>query len=455
MRARRASLDTLAAVHERDAYANLVLPGMLRARGITGPDAARATDLTYGTLRGLGTYDRIIDACASRPLPQIDARVLAALRLGTHQLLAGRVPPHAAVSTTVDLVRHDSGAGAARFANAVLRAVAERDIDGWVDVLVGAKGQAGTDERERLALRHLHPRWIVDALADSLGSEQSRLEHVLAADNVAPTVTLVALPDRSSVAELVEAGAAPCRWASTAATAPPGDPRDIRAVREGRARVQDEGSQLVTQALLAADIAVPDDTWLDMCAGPGGKTALLAAIAAQRGVGVLSAELHGHRAGLVAEAVSRAGLGGVADVVRADSTRPPWASGSFSRVLLDAPCTGLGALRRRPEARWRRSPADLERLVPLQRALLHAALDSAAIGGAVGYVTCSPHLAETVEIVEAVLRERADVGVEDAAALLDIGGAARGPYVQLWGDVHGTDAMFLAVLRRTGRAGTA
>lgn len=450
MRARRVALDTLAAVAERDAYANLVLPGLLRSRGLSGVEAARATDLAYGTLRGLGTYDRVIDACATRGLSSIDPPVLDALRMGTYQLLTRRTPPHAAVSTTVDLVRQRSGAGASRFANAVLRQVAERDLDGWVDAILGPVA----DERDRLALRHLHPRWIVDALATSLAGDVDRLPAVLAAHNDPPKVCLAALPGRCSVDELVEHGATRGPWAHTAATAGPGDPHDLPPVAQGRARVQDEGSQLVALALTTADVGTDEQAWLDMCAGPGGKAALLAAVAAQRRARVLAADVHCHRAGLVRAALAAAGLSAAAHVVMADGTQPAWRPGVFDRVLLDAPCTGLGALRRRPEARWRRSPDDLDQLVPLQRRLLDAALDSVRVGGVVGYATCSPHHDETVGVVESVLAGRRDVVVEDAPALLaHVPGASRGRFVQLWGDLHRTDAMFLAVLRRTPTLG--
>lgn len=451
MRARRAALDTLTAVAERDAYANLVLPGLLRSRGLTGAEAARATDLAYGTLRGLGTYDRVIDACSTRPVTSIDPPVLDALRMGAYQLLTRRTPAHAAVSTTVDLVRQRSGAGASRFANAVLRQIAERDLDEWVGAILGADA----DERERLALLHLHPRWVVDAFAEALGDDIGRLPDVLAADNEPPRPCLAALPGRCSIDELVDHGAQPARWARTAAVAASGDPGGVPAVAQGRARVQDEGSQLVTLALAGAHVEGSGQRgWLDMCAGPGGKAGLLAAIAAQHGVGVLAADVHRHRAGLVATALRRAGLSHAAAVVQADGTRPPWRPGAFEKVLLDAPCTGLGALRRRPEARWRRSPDDLDRLVPLQRALLGAALDSVQVGGVVAYVTCSPHPAETGAVVEAVLAGRDDVVVEDApAALGPVPGAARGRFVQLWPDLHATDAMFLALLRRTPTLG--
>lgn len=458
MRARRTAWDALRAIHRRDAYANLVLPSLLRARGLTRAEAARVTDLTYGTLRGLGTYDRIIDACTSRPLSAVDDDLLDALRLGTHQLLSGRVPAHAAVATTVDLVRDRSGPRAGGFVNAVLRHVADADLDGWADRLA----PRSSDDREYLAFRMLHPRWVVDAFSEALeqmngpgtpearlaGSQRDRLAGVLDADNRPAKVTLAAVPGRGTVAELVASGASPGLLTRTAATLPAGDPADVPAVAAGRARVQDEGSQLVAALLVDAPVTGDDSRWADVCAGPGGKTVLLGGWARERDARVVAAERHGHRAVLTHAAARQAGLSTVG-VVQADSRVPPWPDARFSRVLLDAPCTGLGALRRRPEARWRRRPADLDRLVPLQTALLRQALDSTRAGGVVGYVTCSPHPAETVGVVQAVLAERGDVHLEDAPALAaGVADAARGPFLQLWPDRHGTDAMFLALLRR-------
>lgn len=447
MRARRAALDALRAVQRRDAYANLVLPRLLRSRGLTGQDAARATDLTYGTLRALGTFDAILAACADRPLTAIDPDVLDALRLGTYQLLATRVPPHAAVSTTVDLVRSRRGAGAARFANAVLRHVADTDLAGWVDRLAP---KATNDPVGHLAFAHQHPPWVVRAFADALGEHQDRLGDVLAADNAAPEVTLAALPGLCTVDELVRAGGRAGRWTPTAAVLAGGDPGAVPAVAAGRAHVQDEGSQLVTWLTATASVTGDEQRWLDMCAGPGGKASLLAGLARTRGTHLLAGELHAHRARLVVRAARHAALEPHVAVVQADATTRPWRAASFDRVLLDAPCTGLGALRRRPEARWRRSTEDLRTLVPLQRALLRAALDSVRPGGVVGYVTCSPHPEETEGVLRVVLGEREQIEVIDAPALAwQVPGARRGPYLQLWPDLHGTDAMFLALLRRT------
>ncbi len=442
--ARRAAYDVLRAVRVDDAYANLALPVALRAHSLSGRDAAFATELASGTLRWRGTYDAVLTACVDRPLGRLQARVLDCLRLGVHQLLGMRVPPHAAISTTVDLVRGTAGAPPAGLANAVLRRVAAHDLDGWVARLAPP---AEVDPVGHAALAHGHPPWVVERLAEALaaGGSADELDRLLAADNAAPRVVLVARPGQS---ERTELPGRPTSYSPYGAVLAGGDPAAISAVAEGRAGVQDEGSQLVALALARAEVLGRDERWLDLCAGPGGKAALLAGVGAERGARLLAVERQPHRAALVRRAIAGAEN---ATVVVADGRRPPLRPASVDRVLVDAPCTGLGALRRRPEARWRRTPADLEALVPLQRALLTSALDVVRPGGVVLYATCSPVLAETSGVVEAVLAERPDTTLEDATALLsavpDIAGPLAGT-AQLWPHRHDTDAMFLALLRR-------
>ncbi|MET8991382.1 transcription antitermination factor NusB [Nonomuraea wenchangensis] len=457
--ARIAAFDVIRAVDERDSYANLLLPRILRERGIRGRDAALATELAYGTLRGLGTYDAIIEMCSDRA-PDPDVR--DALRLGAHQLLRMRVPPHAAVGTTVDLVRLRVGPGAAKFANAVLRKIASRTIEEWVPIVAP---DADTDPVGHLAVAHAHPRWIVSAFRDALGGD-AELTDLLAADNARPLVTLVARPGRSSVKELEESGAMPGRYSPYAAYLREGDPGQIEAVAGTRAAVQDEASQLVALALTRVPLDDGDpqaggpggggERWLDMCAGPGGKAGLLDAIATHGdtaagdgpagfpgGARLLAADVQFHRARLVWQTTRHA------DVVTADGTEPAWRPGVFDRVMLDAPCTGLGALRRRPEARWRRDPSAIAELGRLQRRLLGTALDAVRPGGVVAYVTCSPHLAETRVVVGDVLARRGDAEQLDARAYLpEVDGLGDGPHAQFWPHRHGTDAMFLALIRK-------
>ena len=454
------AFEALRAVDERDAYANLVLPPLLRkARedgGFDTRDAALTTELVYGTLRLQGTYDAIIAECVDRPLREVDPPVLDVLSLGAHQLLGTRIPTHAAVSASVELARVVLGDGRAKFVNAVLRKIAAADLDTWLERVAPPYDE---DPEDHLGVVHAHPRWIVSALWDALGGGRAGIEDLLEADNERPEVTLVARPGRAATDELVaavgEESALPGRWSPYAVRlAEGGEPGALDAVREGRAGVQDEGSQLVALALAAAPLDGPDRRWLDGCAGPGGKAALLGALAAERGAALLAAEKQPHRARLVERAL--AGNPGPYQVIAADGTRPPWRPESFDRVLVDVPCTGLGALRRRPEARWRRRPEDLAGFAPLQRGLLREALASVRIGGVVGYATCSPHPAETRAVVDDVLGEaRKGQGATaewiDARPLMPgVPALGEGPDVQLWPHLHGTDAMYLALLRRTG-----
>jgi 16S rRNA (cytosine967-C5)-methyltransferase len=448
--ARRAAFDTLTAVSARDAYANLVLPGLLRDRGITGRDAAFATELTYGTLRHRGTLDAVLAACSSRPLAEIDPRVLDVLRMGAYQLLHMRVPAHAGVSATVEVARVAVSDGPARFVNAVLRRVAERDEEAWLAEVAPPREQ---DPVAHLAVRYAHPEWIVRAFADALGDRDGALDETaaaLAADDAPAATHLVARPGLVGRDELVgSAGGEPGPWSPYAVRLHGGDPADIAAVRDHRAAVQDEGSQLTALALARAPLEGPDARWLDLCAGPGGKAGLLGALAAERGATVDAVEQSEHRADLVRRTVS--GLPVTVHTLdgRTVGTDPALPEGAFDRVLVDAPCTGLGALRRRPEARWRRRPADVPSLTKLQRELLQAALRAVRPGGVVAYVVCSPHLAETrVQVADATRRTGAEL--LDVREVLPEGMPAlgSGPTVQLWPHRHGTDAMFVALLRR-------
>ena len=442
--ARLAAYDVLVAVRAGDAYTNLLLPTVLRRHGLTGRDAAFATELAAGTLRRRDTYDAVLATCVDRSLAKVEHDVLDALRLGAHQLLSMRVPPHAAISTTVDLVHVRSGRGPAGFTNAVLRKVARHDLDGWVRRVAP---DPSTDPTGFSAVPHSHPRWIVEQLTAAVGEQE--VEELLAADNVAPRVVLVARPGRADVSELP---GTPTRYSPYGVVMDGGDPSSVPAVAEGRAGVQDEGSQLVALALARAGVEGRDERWLDLCAGPGGKAALLAGLAAGQGARLLAAELRPHRAGLVARALADAD--GVLGTLAVDGTRPAWLPGSFDRVLVDAPCSGLGALRRRPEARWRRTAADLDDLVPLQERLLDRALDSVRPGGVVVYATCSPVLAETAGVVRTILDRRDDVELRDAAPLIPEVSQAAGPLpgtLQLWPHRHQTDAMFMALLGRSGQ----
>ena len=448
--AREAALDTLRAVREDGAYANLTLPRLLRERRISGRDSALATDLAYGACRAQGLLDAVLGACVDRPLDRLDGVVLDALRLGAQQLLRSRIPAHAAVGATVELVRSRAGSKPTGFVNAVLRRVGERDEAAWLARLAP---DAAEDPLGHLALVHAHPRWIAEVFRDALGAGgenagDDELGAALAADDARPTVHLAARPGEISAEELAaitggeEAPYSPYGVHLTEG----GDPGDLEPVREGLAVVQDEGSQLVALAAARAGLEGRDELWLDLCAGPGGKAVMLGALAAIEGATLDAVDRAPHRAALVEKATTglpvRVHVGDAREVVLPEA--------AYDRVLVDAPCTGLGALRRRPEARWRRRAEDVAELTELQRSLLRHALERVRPGGVVTYATCSPHPAETVEVVRAVVAETGAEVLDTGALFPGVPDAAvpDGPGVQLWPHRHGTDAMYCATLRR-------
>jgi len=445
--ARQAALDTLREVRARDAYANLLLPQLLRERRITGRDAALATELAYGACRSIGLLDVILDACTDRPLAKVEPEVLDVLRLGTYQLLRTRIPNHAAVASTVDLVRAEQGSRVSGFVNAVLRKVSELDEAAWLDKLAPDPAQ---DPIGNVAMREAHPRWVARAFADALGDTGAELARALAADNERPAVHLVARPGEVSADELAAmtgGEVAPYSPYGVRLAAGAGDPAGLEPVRERLAAVQDEGSQLCAVALTRPEVAGTDARWLDLCSGPGGKSALLAALLGISGGTLDAVEKAPHRARLVEQST-----GGLPVTVHVGDGRQPaalgLADGTFDRVLVDAPCTGLGSLRRRPESRWRRQPSDVAELAKLQRELLGTAVALTRPGGVIGYVVCTPHLSETIGVVADVVRRTGVTPLDARAYFPGMPDLGAGPYVQLWPHRHGTDAMFCALLRR-------
>jgi len=423
-----------------DAYANLLLPARIREAGLDAQDAGFATELTYGALRWQGQLDAVIEAAAGRGVEDIDPTTRSVLRIAVQQLARMRVPAHAAVHESIELLGDHRGRRG--FANAVLRRVAATPVDQQVEALTRS-----LSDDDALALRTGHPTWVLRALRRALEAEGAgdELPALLAADNDAPRVQLVALP---GLAEPEELGDEPTA-SPVGRIAPAGDPTRVPAVREGRARVQDAGSQLAALALTRAEPVAPGERWLDLCAGPGGKAALLAAEARVLGARLEANELVPTRAGLVRQALRA--VDPTVEVAVGDGRRYGDRDGAYDRILLDAPCTGLGALRRRPEARWRKQPADVPELARLQAELLRAAMRAVRPGGLVAYVTCSPHLAETRAIVQGALADGAEA-VDTRAVLarvapgVAIGGT--GASAQLWPHRDGTDAMFVQLLRR-------
>lgn len=443
--ARRAAYDVLHEVGSNDAYANVALSQIQRSHELDARDAAFCTEVVNGTLRYRALLDALIEECSGRPTSKLDPRVLDVLRMGSYQCLMMRTDSYAAVNTSVELARSVAGEAPVGLVNAVMRKVSGRSREDWVESLVRVAGSPD----DQMALRYSHPTWIVSSLRDALGAQRSNeLPDLLAANNEPARVTLAARPGLSTADDLIDAGAQPAQWSPYAAIAPSGPVGGFPPVRDRRASVQDEGSQLVAIALANAAVAGSDQAWVDLCAGPGGKLALLSSIGAQRGASTVGVELHPHRAELIQTSVGP--VPGFAGVVVGDSRQPPIRHG-VDRVLVDVPCTGLGVVRRRPELRWRRNPNDVPALRKLQAQLLNAALSIVRPGGVVAYVTCSPHVAETELVVSAVTRKREDVKIEDSRDLFPgVPSLGAGPNVRLWPHIHGTDGMFFSLMRRTG-----
>ena len=448
--ARSVAFELLLAVDEEDTYANLKLPKLLAQAKLEDRDSALAQELAFGTIRNQLFYDRVIAVCAKRDVEDIELRSKLLLRLGAHQLLSMRIPSHAALNETVNLAKLVASQGAVGFVNGVLRRVSERSAAQWKDLIL----EGVTDPIERLSIEYSHPAWIVRALHQALkvDGRGDSLETLLQTDNMSAEVNLVALPGLATLEHthnLKSGKASPIGF-----TLGSGDPGKLTAMRDGFIRVQDQGSQLAALALTSATEIAAGEKWLDMCAGPGGKAALLAAIAKTKLASLETNEVSEHRAKLVSQALSK--IDKTVPVFVSDATTiGDDAPESFDRIMLDGPCTGLGALRRRPESRWRKQPKDVSDLAKLQQNLIESAWKALKPGGVLAYVTCSPHSGETLAIVDWLERKHSNqFQYIDATRVLkglnhnlDLNEGRK--TAQLWPHINGTDAMFIALITKS------
>jgi 16S rRNA (cytosine967-C5)-methyltransferase len=444
--ARLVAFEVMQAVHNDDAYSNLLLPAAITNAKLDPRDSGFATELTYGGLRRQGSLDAVIKACSDRE--DIDSAVHDVLRIGAYQLLFMRVPDHAAVSETVDLARKVVGVGASKFVNAVMRKVATKDWPTWVDELT--KDLAPV---EKLSIEYSYPVWVIRVLADAYKCDGETIKPILEAGNTPASISLVARPGQFELADLlalpqVEKG----NWSPLAGVMKRVDgqsmkPGDLTAIQDNRVGVQDEGSQLVALALVNATVDQPESNWLDMCAGPGGKAAILAGFAPQHNAQLTAIEPIAGRARLVENSLRNAP--GDPQVIVIDA-REFETTQKFDRILVDAPCTGLGALRRRPEARWRKQPSDVAVLAKLQTELLAKAAQLIKAGGVIGYATCSPHIAETDSIVNDFMKNNPGFELMDISqALPQLNLPTGSTAMRLNPIVHETDGMYLALIKKS------
>jgi 16S rRNA (cytosine967-C5)-methyltransferase len=432
---RNLALRLILEIEENQSYANLVVPASLRDSAFEDRDRNFVTELVYGTLRMQLLYDAIIESAAKRPVRKIDSIPLNILRLTAHQLLSLQISAHAPVDSAVRLTVRNKAGSASGFVNAASRRISEKSIEQWISELT-----VGVSDLESLAIRFAHPLWIVEEYFLRLGNLEL-VKSELEANNRNPRVSAVIYPGKVwSQESLAESEMS--QWVPEARLLH-GNPEALIEIKAGAAGIQDQGSYLVAQALLGAFAGCKSTpgVWVDMCAGPGGKAALLDRWAREQGRTFLGLEISEHRAALMRRVTDA--------IVVSDGRKPPLALECAALVLLDAPCSGLGALRRRPDARLRKKSNDIPGLVALQRNLLQSAISLLAPGAILGYVTCSPLARETIDNRDWVLTNFPEMVSIKAKEFfpkeMDLPDSSD---VQLWPGAHGTDAMYLALFQK-------
>ena len=431
--ARLLAYDLLTEVNQNLGYSNLLVPQALNASSLDDRDRGLVTELVYGTIRMQGKHDWILSQISDRPFVEIDSGIINVARLGIHQIHELRIPDHAAVSSTVEVARKRLGESKASYVNAILRSVVRKTKEEWFEPVLLI-----SDPIKRLSILFSHPEWIVSSYFDRL-KNWDEVEGALKINNEPAIPTLVSWPGFSTVQDLIDLGALPTEYSSFGAHWK-GNPGVLDLIRSRKAGVQDEGSQLVAE--IFSQVA-QGCSWLDMCAGPGGKAALLSSIARDRSITFTANEISNSRAELVRQVVHGD------QVLVGDGREIGKGESKYDAILIDAPCTGLGALRRRPEVRWRRDLKDLRALTQLQRELISSGVSALNQGGILGYATCSPHLAETSVQVADLLRSHPEIEQVSVVPYLPKGleGADRAGALSLWTHKHGTDAMYLALFR--------
>ena len=433
--ARLLAYDVISEVNRRNGYSNLLLPQALSASQLDERDRGFTTELVYGTIRMQGLYDFIFEQISDRDWKQVDADIVDLARMGAHQIFTMRTPLHAAVSATVDVARKQLGESKGSFINALMRKASARELEQWLEPV-----RAMSDDVARLAIEYSHPEWIVSAYFDLL-KDIEIVEAELRSNNTPASPTLVSWPGASTQAQLVELGGVATQFSPYGAKFN-GAPGSLELIRHRKAGVQDEGSQLVAD--IFARVTASAAKTLDLCAGPGGKAALLSHICDVSGRDFVANEISEPRAKLVKNVIGKYG------VIVGDGREIASHGETFDAIIADVPCTGLGALRRRPEVRWRRTIKDLAPLLQLQIELSDAAISVLNAGGYFGYATCSPHFAETTGQVKQILKKHPELSLVDITPFLPVTltDATRESALSLWGHRHQTDSMFLAIFQK-------
>lgn len=436
-RARETAAEILQEVHGEGAYANVALVRTLRRKELSDMDRRFVTELVYGAVKAGDTLDWILCRYVNRPLGKIPPMVREILRLGIYQIFfMEKVPPSAACNEAVELTKKYSHGGTVKFVNAVLRTAAREPEKARFPE---GKGK----DVEALALSACHPLWLVKRWMKEFGLEETK--RLCAFHNAPPVLSLrtntLKICREDLLDELAREGveARPSQWAPEGIRCLSHGPLDdLSALGQGFCQVQDESSMLV------AHVVAPraGDFVIDACAAPGGKATHLAALMGGRGR-VLACDIYDHKLRRIEENSKRLGIG-ILETELMDA-RNLWKKydGQADRVLVDAPCSGLGVLRRKPDARWKKNPADLQALPELQSAILEGSARAVKPGGVLVYSTCTMEAAENQQVVEAFLKAHGNFHLDDTGSFLP-SEKREGKMVQLYPQRDGTDGFFIA-----------
>lgn len=447
--ARQLALEVLNRVLVRGAFADIALAETLSRSQLPRLERSLATELVYGCLRRLNTVDYVLQARLNRPLNDLPAVICNILRLGAYQLLFTRVPPYAAVNECVELAKTRGHRGTASLVNAVLRRLA-RDISN-AESLLGAE----KDPLKRLSLEASVPEWLASLWLEYLGPEGGK--ELCYATSQQPPLTVrtnTLKTQRHLLKDMLEAEGIDCEECPMAPEGlvvhADGDVCDTAAFRQGLFYVQDEASMLVSHAVCPE----PGNTVMDLCAGPGGKTTHMAALMGNSGR-LIAVEVNRERLDMVMRLCAQLGVG-ICEPHLGDARDLGERFREIAdRVLVDAPCSGLGVLRRRVDLKWRMSPERIHTLAALQRELLLSGAACVKPGGVLVYSTCTINPDENERVVEWFLKENGEFMLDDISGLLHWlpESAFSGSYLRLLPSIHGTDGFFVARMIRRGPKG--
>lgn len=436
--AREVALEVIDKVHRSQSYANLLLPKVLTKEKLSVQDTALVTELVYGTLRAQGTLDWILAKFSTQPVNKIPGKALDILRLGIYQLFyLEKVPSHAAVNESVELAKKSTHAGMVKFVNAVLREISRKRAEVRPPDLQ-------EDSVAYLSVVNSHPVWLVKKWIDELGFEETQA--LTKADNLRPKLCIRANTLKISPGNLIVDLRKKGIQADASFFVPeavvvqsPGDITGWPEFNEGLFTVQGEASMLVSYVVNAKR----GETILDLCAAPGGKATHLAQMMRNEGK-IIAIDINAKRLALINKAAKRLGIGIIetvqADVTELSSEMVPQAD----KVLVDAPCSGLGVLAKRPDARWRKKPEQIKELVMLQRKLLDSAAKFVRSGGALIYSTCTISKDENQDVVESFLTKHREFEIEDVSVYLPGRIKPKESWAQFYPHRNGLDGIFVA-----------